>query len=527
MSSVGGPKAMSLTDADATELAVLTASTFQTNRRRVRQWHRWLMLEEDFVGLLEAEIDHQFQDPTIRERLKKLVSITRNVVLDVLRKVCVVYNNGVTRRIDGATDDQQDAIAELAMESGIDEDAVDWHRYAYGIGPCQVIPQITDGELDFDFLVPHVYEMIPHPNPRKGVLAAAWEWLNPVDGANTVVLDGEAWRYYQIDGAGSSARLPEPVDVVPHGLGIFPGATFRFTRNYGTDWWCTSRLERVYRGTIEVAVMNTILQIVRRSQNRKLLTLVGKTDSLAHGAVLDTEVAVLAEGDPDELEIEVHDFDVDPKNFINLINWLEAGIIESFGIPAHAVTFDSTSGTEGERILFTQQGLTEIRKQQLPKIRRFERELWYRAIKICKLHGHPLASRLPDPEDVRRGLRLDVPPLAHAFTDPAVEQAWWEGQIRNGQATYEDWLMSANPGMNRTDARKRIGANLDSIGMVREVMAERIFKLDLQKAADEAASLEAKPGDGIAEALGRQGGKASGVARSSDSKDDDAAAPEE
>ena len=142
---------------------------------------------------------------------------------------------------------------------------------------------------------------------------------------------------------------------------------------------------------------------------------------------------------------------------------------------------------------------------------------------LAKEHGHHLADKLPDPKDVRKNFRLHVPPLAKAFTDPLISQKWWQGQIKSGQATYEEWMMADNPGMSEPEARKRVLDNIESVAKVRGLMASRIFGVDLEELGDKLTRTEQHPDatDGPAEMFGRQGGQVSGVARREENGDGD------
>lgn len=431
------------------------AQEFNSDRRKVDAWKRWRIYTEDFKSLIDDRISALWHDPETRSELRRFTTVTLNLGLDVTRQIAVVYKQGARRTIDGVPDKQQDAFHQLALESWIDVEAPRWNQLAFLLGPVCVIPIMRRGRLRWETLLPHYYDIVRDPDDPMGAPLAVCFTVCSDDElsgtADTVIVDGVSWRYYT-----TGRGKPKLVNEVPHGAGTFPGAILRFDIPYSSDWWGGPRNQRLFDGTIDVGTTNTALNFVRKSQCHKLLTVIGRLSGMATGQKKDPETPVMVnEGREDRgaTKIEALDFDTDPANFIKHIRFTYESVIESFGIPGSAVTFDATSGTEGERLRLSNEGLTEIRNEQIPFCRRFEHELWAKAIRVLRAGMHPLRSSLPSPDVIEDAFRIEFPELARTFADPNAETAFTDWQLSKGLTSELRLLRRSNPTMNTEQLR--------------------------------------------------------------------------
>lgn len=435
-----------LPDDQAKTLARRCANRFASDPRKVRAWKRWLVYTENFKNLILERIETTHSDAETKEEIAKHADLTNNVALDITRDTSVCWKQGVRRTLADATERQQQAFRAIEIESMIDVHAVKWNQIAEFVGPIVVIPQVKRERLTWDVLLPTSYDVEPDPDDPSGCpIAVAYSLRcdgrtrRSRDKADTVVLDGWSWRYYTT--ANGTAEL---LDEVPHELGYFPGEPLRFDHGYDDDWFGGCRRnQRTLDATVSICTLNAGLSFVRKAQNKNLLAIIGDTTGLPKLQKLDPELPVMMEAAAGErMDVTALPFDTSPENFIAHAEFILRQVASSKG---GTVTDD---GKGGRRVTFDDGALTEIRNEQLPFARAFERGLWAKAVAICHAMKRPGFEDLPDPDDVRANLQLDFGKLARRFADPKQE------------ADYIDWLLSKGA-TDQVELTRRIeGSNL-------------------------------------------------------------------
>jgi hypothetical protein len=465
--ALGPSPATILPQADAEDLVKRCATEWGRSARKVAARRRWQLYTEDFTDLLEERVLATVKTPEIREQLREYIGPTHNLALDVTRQVCQVYKQGVRRSIDGATVEQMSALGKALAESRLDIWAPQWNRLAFLIGPVMVCPMVRNGRLTYETLMPHYYDILRDPNDPMGVpLAIAWTIRGEEDiqsVPHVILLDGQAWTYYR------THPTLEIVDRVEHNLGYLPAEPLRFDTPFDADWWNCSRNERLLSATLEIGVVGATLNLIRKSQNKKLLTIVGDLTAVPKGQTLHNELPLTADtggglqgtGGNSQVDISAIDFETSPDSFIKHIQFIAASVIESFGIPASAITFDYGSGTEGERVATSHEGLTEIRNEQIPFVRTFEHGLIVKTIGVMRALNHPLAELMPSDEQVRDGYRVEFPRLARTFADPLQEKDFVDWELSRGLTNHRELLRVKYPNLDDEQLDELLLSNIE------------------------------------------------------------------
>lgn len=457
---------------EAYALAKRCASRFASDPRKMNALRRWLVYTENFKDLILARIEDVQGDRETREQIAKHVDLTNNVGLDVTKDTAVCWKQGVRRAITGASESQQEAFRELELESMIDIHAVNWNQIASLVGPIIVVPMVRGGMLRWDVLLPTYCDVITDPDDPHGCpIAAAWTVRcdgtsrRSRDKADTVVLDGYSWRY--LSTAGGRVTV---VDEVVHGLGYFPGEPLRFSIEYDGDWYGSCRRnQRLVDATVALGALNAGLSFVRKAQNKNLLAIIGDNEGLPKLQKLDPEIPVMMDAANNErMEITTLKFDTSPENYIKHSSWILRQVASTYG---GSVADD---GKGGSRVVFDDVALTEIRNAQLPFARLFERQLWAKAVEVCRALKHPIFERLPDGEAIRKGLQLDFGKLARTFANPSEESEYIDWQLSKG-ATDQVELTRRIEGSNLSDkdAKALIERRLENQAWFNDAVTKR------------------------------------------------------
>ena len=283
-----------------------------------------------------------------------------NPARDITSAVAIAYDSGVRRLLKGASPDAQAAFSELVKESQAATKAPHWNKYAFFLGPTLVVPCIRKGRLSLDLIRPEVCDIRADPEDPMGTPAAA-AWSSSGSAA-FVLLDDTAWRY--LDDRGKDTKDPQE-----HGYGQFPGAVFRLDEPVD-DWWPRNYQERLVDATITTAYTYAKMQWVRKSQNKKLLMVIGETEGLPKGQVLDPELALTITSNPQATTVQVADFDSSPQHFLDEIRFTLETIIESYGIPQSAVSYDIGKDGGPLALSIKKERLGHLREAQIPYLTR-------------------------------------------------------------------------------------------------------------------------------------------------------------
>lgn len=458
-----------LADSEAIALAKRCADPYVADLRKVRARERWQIYTEDYKPLIRARLDETLTNETYKEQVEKFIDVSDNPALDVVRATSVVWVQGARRSVSGASEDQSAALTELVAESLIDVHAPRWNRIAEFVGPILVVPAIRKRTLRWDLLIPTYSDVVPDPEDPHGTpLAAAWTLRKSKRSGSpdVAVLDGYSWRFASTAN-GQFTFLPAL--EVEHGLGRFPGVPLRFDSPHDADWYgCTTRHQRFVDATISVGTILAALGFTRKAQNSKLLSVVGFLGDGAKQQPLDPETGIAINVDPapgkQPPNVSTLDFDTPPKNFLDHV----AGIRRSV-----AAAYGGTVDDKG-RMSFDLDALAEVRNEQTPHARVFERELWVNAVALCKTMRHPLASRLPDEETVRSGFVVDFGKLSRTFADPQAESEHLDWLLSKGAIDELDILRAqGNSSLDDERLKKKLESNLENRAWFNDAVTKR------------------------------------------------------
>lgn len=415
---------------DATVASLVRRSRqHQSDPRKCAQAVRQRILKTKHRGDIEYYL-RTLYGPALLKKLRPHISLAANPFEDVVRQVVALYKAGAIRRIDGVSDDEQAAFDELVTETKIAASAQGWAETGYAVGPQFIVPTIRRQKMRL---------LAPPPTSVDVVLDVEDPTGDPVaisypSRKGVVVVDAEASRYYELTSSGHAVEMPE--QRVEHGVGELPTAALRFTDACeDEDWWDCEVHKRLEDGAFAVGHIATKLSLVRKGQHGKLLALKGNLQGVPKGQAMDDPVGPVllptdgqAPDDPRRTEIETLDFDTDPKNHLTHLRAVTEWMGESTGVP---VLVD-TDGESRWDYTWDHDALAELRTSLLFQAHIFERQLWTFTVALARAQRHPLAARLPTPEQVAAGFHLDLPPLHRKFADPGLEQAHYEWGLKHG-----------------------------------------------------------------------------------------------
>lgn len=475
--------------ADTQELVARQRDTYFSGlSERKREAKRRLdILNERHQDLVAKRISETHVDPMIRHRIRKFISVAINPGKDITRAVACVYKKGVRRQIY-KNKAKTRALQELNDESMMSVLAPMLNQYSWFVGPTLEIPVLRGGRLRRDLITTDKYDVALDPeDPLGAPVSAAWTWAHGESGQPViVVLDREKREIWGMSG-------DTPIKVIPHGVvdeegdPLFPGTIWRFDTPIDyTDWWGVHRNSRLVDATIECSFIYSLMNWVRKTQNRNQITYFGNLDKLQKSSKLDPEQALFAQIDDDDPtpEFKIHDLNTSPDNFIAHIMFIYRTMVESYGIPQSALTFDfSGQGTSGSTapesydassaMNLGSERLAQIRDGQIPYASEAEHSSQLRAIAVCEAGGHP-NKKLPSLKDVADRFRLEWPDI-NKVENPSEQQSAYDWQLHRGLTTDVKIYQMNNPDLSEEEAEAEIIENLATQARLNDLKAKRML----------------------------------------------------
>lgn len=455
------------------------------------------ILQGDFEAQVQEEIYNRWQNPTIRERMTRFISLTFNAGQDITNAVAVAYNYGTRRFLKDASDELEEVWSKALREGNLDGDAIALLQLAFIQGqPSLAVPRVRHGALTRDVNSADSYDVITDPTDPTGPLAGVvWEIKDGsnIDQANEkrvrwVILDRENWYYYNRHGV--AVEGPEGLEFVQHfcedqyGEPATPAIPFRLELPIGDDpYWGAVSNNRLWKGTVEIAVAWTRLQYLRKSQDSKLVNYFAPAGmELPPGQILnDPEGGVKVIGDgAGGVQFNVNDLDLSPQHYLMQIAAGYAALVESYGIPASAVTFDWSGGQGGGMesvqptvsIQVTKEKLNLLRNKQIRFLLPAERYLHTLSASVMRGQRHRNWSQIPPPDEVWDSTVTEFGEI-DTIADPKQrrEQDQWERE--QGLKSRIDLVQRKFPEMTRREALEFIKRNVDEDSEINEILAER------------------------------------------------------
>lgn len=511
------PLPITTTLADATVARMLLDAQRQsTEARQADAAERLLMLQENWRHLIYAFVNRRYKTDAVKRAINSHVKTTFNVLLQITRRVCVVYRQPPVRRLKGAPQASQDAWAAVMREAEMSTRMKSVERHVFAVNVAIVMPVVYEDpagrgkRLRYDELLPHctevqTYEQDPMGSPQTATFSIRSGSDFDGDPLRTAVVDDSAIRYYDkhdriIGGA-----------TVNHDAGVFPGVGFRLDHPVD-DWWSSTLGSGVVQATKESAHLAARLDWVRFGQDRY------KEIMAAEDLQRISQQTAGAEG-PLEIPLAPGSFSYQALNVIASIDehvkhlrlYLHQAA-DLVGVPATLVDFAAfgVDAATPQSQATQHAALASLRSEHIEWYRRGEHELAWRTALVLQGMRHPLAPLL-SPEMVADTFEVEYPDLTYV-EDPQTRVTVSVARVQAGLSSTIREYQREHPELTFEQAKTQVIAIAEEEGELNELYIRNNWPRG-------AAGKQT-----LAQAQGAEGGKASGEARQ-DTTDDPAAEP--
>lgn len=460
--------------------------------RRAAASRKLAMFGENHLPLVRAKIAEFIDDGRTAGNVERFASRSPNLLRAVGSAIAVAYRSGCRRELRGASPEVAQAFADLVAECGIAKKAPGINARSWAAGPHIVAPHFTRrGKLALDIVGPDRVDVRRDGDDLDAVL-----WMQ---GGTFVLLDGEAWRYFDQDGEEIGG------DAVYHAAGVCPAVPF-ISADGGDDFWASAARNGLADATLTIAAKAAWGLFIQQTHSTPLVSIIA--DKTPPGQVLGHPVAPLVLADASE-KVQVDDDNIVPAaNYLSEISALIAMAVSAEGLPPGSVTMSANDwgslglNVEGPR-------LAAHRDAQVQWLRDSERALWVAVADVVRGSTHRHARRMPPGDEIRDMLRVNFPDLSTPAEQLARIEAMKAG-LPFGLSNPTDIILQAQPEVSPNEADETRAGNLEDYIATIDPLVRRNIPAD----APEARGVQT-----IAQEQGRAGGQASGQTRAAQAQE--------
>lgn len=512
-----------LTEKELKDLIDRTVSpTDPKNRdRRKEMWLRYMAMKERPDELIRSRIAEVFHQPTIKREVQLWATGIFNPVRRLSEKIAKAYSVSPLRSVEKIGVRANKEFSRTLRQLRFNARGKAWNQWSVAMNTVIMLVRPAtkeDGSPTLDFIrqTGANTEIIPHPDApfgdTPGMIAytldiEAERRLRSVPLANeeaVAIVDGRWWSFWTREG--------KFVRAVEHGLGRFPGAQLRATEpdgNDSDDHWDPDFGRSMTAALKESGLAGAIMGWTRKTLFGKLVAITREDEPEA----AETEgEALQVMGHPEapiELSgarVDVHDLEVGVEQFQRHMGLMLAEA-------AHALTGTASileEPTPGQALTDTataqrQSALRGLQNEQTDYLEPFEGEL----LEVMGGMAQVIGMRgLPTPEQIREGYRVQFIPQT-ALGTPSEQLNVAITGTKFGATNVVQFVMRTQ-GLSEGEAIKEVLRLAKQTAEINEIRVTRNSPADPTETG--AAREEVRPelpGEGVAAATGRAGGRAS------------------
>lgn len=457
--------------------------------------HKLLIYNEDHLALIHREISTLLGGGLSAAYVKLFAKRMPNALMAVANTIAVGYRSGVRRELRGASPEVSRAFADLVTECGINRKAPGLNARSWAAGPHILAPHFTRrGKLALDIIEPSRCDVVRDGDDLDEVL---WQ-----EGKTWVLLDGEAWRYFDEKGE----EIAE--DVVYHWAGACPAVPFS-SFDGGSDFWAATAHNGLVDATLTIAYKVALGLFARQVSGIPLTVIFSRLEKMAQGQTLGHPILPLLL-DPTEDKVQVFDERVVGTEYLAEISALLTMAVSAEGLPPGSITMQANQLDSGGLVINTEgPRLAALRDKQVPELKASELALWPRVADLVRSSIHRHARLMPPGDELRDMLRISYPDLS-----PPEEQLKrievMKAKLPFGLSSPSDVELAARPEVTREEVDEVREDNLADYIATIEPLVERNVPADAP---------EARGYQTIAQKQGRAGGQASGQTRAAQAQE--------
>ncbi|MCK4759653.1 MAG: hypothetical protein KAT69_06360 [Candidatus Aminicenantes bacterium] len=461
---------MAMTAKQAVEMNLLKTKWEADQARQKEAQEKLDIYMDDFKEIVERKISELFHPDTVK-RLRYHVNQSQNILKRVINEISTIYKGEAQR----ALDPESVRYDEIKKLNNLDIIGKKVNRYTNLLNETLVKVGFRDGRIAYDIITPNICTVIQNEqDPTK-----ADAIIYTVTQANTRGSTKIRYHYWSLDGDylifDESFRIvgkiydsddrtgelrPYPYIDPDTKRYILP---FVISHKQAPDsaFWDQDSGRDLYNAAIMTAIKMTLFDYYFKVGSFKQIYLIGDESDMPGDQVLDPLTVLRGTGEG--AAIGVLDREVNMKQLQEAIIFQLNSIINNYGISADQWTL-SIAEMSGIALRIRNMPLMEIREDQIPFYRQFERDLFKVTRIVNNAHLVGKAQVIPEKAEFSVDFAEIVFP-----EDPIAALKHSTEQLKAGLISLGQFYMIFNPDeKDEKAAEKRIIDNLSKIQEARK-----------------------------------------------------------
>ena len=323
--------------------AVHEAASRQEERlRKSRMLQRVQLYQDAQDATMYDMVATLFNEPAVRERMYQLLklALANNPLKRITDEIArPVYSIPPVRKLEPAS--ARAMWADLAREMRLNAKLDLATRLMFVCNAAflfvRFVATADGGRLVLDVLTPDMVTVLPDPDCPQEALGIAYDTtLRTPAGVVKVRTVWDDEEYFSVSTDGVMLRLP-----VAHGFGRKPWVEIHRRARWGSYWDTTTGGDLV-AATIQVALLNTLILKLHKSQGHLQLAFSGDDSALPQEQALDEENVLLFPAG----QLSILNLQADPGNYIKTKTEIETTVAANYGISRERLNQQQPSSGE-------------------------------------------------------------------------------------------------------------------------------------------------------------------------------------
>lgn len=460
---------MAMTAARSIELNFLRAKWQADQERQNEAQDKLDIYSDDFEEIIEDKLTRLFHPDSVK-RLLYHVNQSQNILKRVINETSTVYKREAQRTLN-IDSPKYEEIKEL---NNFDIKGKKINRYTNLLNETLIKVGFRGGRIVYDIITPNICTVVQNEADPTQADAIIYQ----VTRANTPGASDIRYHYWSKDGDyliydesfriigriydswDESGQLQYPY-IDPDTGGYLLPFVISHKEEPDSNFWDQDNGRDLYNAAIMTAIKMTLFDYYFRVGSFKQIYLIGDEADMPASQVLDPLTVLRASGEG--AAIGVLDREIDMEQLKNAIVFQINSIINNYGISSDQWTL-SVSELSGIALKIKNMPLLEIREDQLPFYRQYEKDLFKVTRVVNNAHVLNRSEEIPEKAE----FNVDFAEITFP-EDPIKELEHAKNQLKAGIISLGQFYMFFNPDIkDEKEAEKIIIKNLSKLQETRK-----------------------------------------------------------
>ncbi len=438
---------------------------FDAERERMEEAENRLSIYmDDYEAIIQEEMQAIFAKDTYN-KLKDKVNQSQNILKRIVNEISTIYKAEAKRVIEPASDRYE----ELQKINNYDLKMRRANRFTNLLNECLIKVDVRDGQIVYDFITPHICMVIQDDKDPTRAKAIIYQ-ITWVDTRSKADIDYHYWsdegdyfifdKHWKIKEVIYEGNSPYK-DKKRLGKFILPFVIFHRQEPL-CNFWDRDSGRDLYNAATTIGVKMTLFDDYFHTASFKQIYMIGDATDMPQEQRKDPDT-IMTVPPGEGAAIGTLDIQANLEDMKQAVMFGITSIMNNYGISSDQWTLSFTE-LSGVALRIRMQPLDEIRREQIPLYRRYERELF----EITRMVNNAWASKMKwkkIPETTKFAVDFgDV-----TFPEDAMQRFGYRTKLmQSGLISLGQYYQDFNPDVkDEKEAEKLIIENLKSLQEIR------------------------------------------------------------